>query len=168
MRTEFELVVVQQDEGDATRVASELTSLGSGFTLVQLSEPSAGASTIDIVFTALARNQATQRSQAEWLVFLDARLELLDGWLEQLVDDLVEADAVASPVSVADDGSTADLGRRADIAYRRDFLRENGGFPIGLDVSGQEDLMLGVRCLLLARPIARGRRRSQRASSSTR
>jgi hypothetical protein len=162
MRTEFELVVLQQHEATPTGVMRELASLGSGFTLVQLNEPVADHATVDLVFTALARNQATQRTSADWVVFLDARVALHGRWLDQLRADLHEADSVVSPISVADDGSIWDVGRRADIAYRRDFLDESGGFPVGVEVAGQEDLMLGLHCLTLNRPLLRGRRRSER------
>lgn len=162
MSAEFELVVLQQHEVAPTGVMRELASFGSGFTLVQLNEPVRNDETIDLVFTALARNQATQRTDADWVVFLDAGVALHGRWLDQLRADLHEADAVSSPISVADDGSVWDAGRRADIAYRRDFLLECGGFPIGADVAGQEDLLLGVRCLVQNRPILRGRRRSER------
>jgi hypothetical protein len=162
MQTDFELVVLQQHDSSSTEVMRELASLGSGFTLVQLNEPSADTAAIDLVFTALARNQATQRTTAEWVVFLDAKVALHGQWLEQLRADLREADLMSSPISVADDGTLRDVGRRADIAYRREFLDENGGFPVGVEVAGQEDLLLGLRCLTANRPILRGRRRSER------
>lgn len=162
MPTEFELVVLQQHEATPTGVMRELASFGSGFTLVQLNEPASDDQAIDLVFTALARNQATQRTDAEWVVFLDSGVALHGRWLEQLRADLHEADAISSPISVADDGSIWDAGRRADIAYRRDFLVACGGFPIGADVAGQEDLLLGLQCLVENRPILRGRRRSER------
>jgi hypothetical protein len=163
MRTEFELVVLQQNEGSSTGVMRELASLGSGFTLVQLNEPVADDAALGRVFTALARNQATQRADADWVVFLDAAVDLQGPWLEQLRADLEEADAVGAPISVAND-SAVDLGRRCDIAYRRDFLQECGGFPVGLEVAGQEDLLLGLHCLVLQKPILSGRRRSAPAS----
>jgi hypothetical protein len=162
MQTDFELVVLQQHDSSSTEVMRELASLGSGFTLVQLNEPSADSEAIDLVFTALARNQATQRTTAEWVVFLDAKVALHGQWLEQLRADLREADLMSSPISVADDGTVRDVGRRADIAYRREFLEENGGFPVGAEVAGQEDLLIGLRCLIANRPILRGRRRSER------
>jgi len=79
--------------------------------------------------------------------------------------DLREADAVAAAISVADDGSIWDIGRRADIAYRHDFLTEAGGFPIGAELAGQEDLMLGLRCLGEGRPLLQGSRRSEQVRS---
>jgi hypothetical protein len=162
MQTEFELVIIQQQDRSSTAVMRELASLGSGFTLVQLNEPAVADGVVDVVFTALARNRATDRTQAEWVVFLDAGVALHGRWLEQLRADLQEADVVGAPVSVADDVSTTDIGRRADIAYRRDFLRANGGFPVGADVAGQEDLLLGLVCMTAGKAIVRGRRRSQR------
>jgi hypothetical protein len=159
MQTDFELVVLQQHEGASTGVMRELASLGSGFTLVQLNEPSVGDPALCRVFTALARNQATQRADADWVVFLDAAVDLQGPWLEQLRADLEEADALGAPISVAND-STLESGRRADIAYRRDFLEQCGGFPVGLEVAGQEDLLLGVQCLVAEKPILCGRRRS--------
>src|SRR5690606_21465008 len=112
-------------------------------------------------FTALARNQATERTDADWVVFLDAQVELHGQWLEQLRKDLRDADALNAAVSVADDGSIWDIGRRADIAYRRDFLVDSGGFPIDPDVAGQEDLLLGLQCLVDHRPLLQGARRSE-------
>ncbi|HEX7097281.1 MAG TPA: glycosyltransferase family A protein [Acidimicrobiales bacterium] len=162
MSADFELVVLQQHDGTPSGVMRELASFGSGFTLVQLNEPASDDQTIDLVFTALARNQATQRSDADWVVFLDAGVALQGRWLDQLRADLQEADSVAGPISVADDGTFRDAGRRADIAYRRDFLVRSGGFPIGAEVAGQEDLLLGLRCMVENRPILRGRRRSER------
>jgi hypothetical protein len=162
MQTEFELVVLQQHESTSTAVMRELASLGSGFTLVQLSEPASDPAAIDLVFTALARNQATQRTAADWVVFLDAKVGLHAHWLDQLRADLHEADAIGAPISVADDASIADIGRRDDIAYRRDFLDENGGFPVAGEFAGQEDLLLGLRCITSGRPMLRGRRRSER------
>jgi hypothetical protein len=157
------LVVLQQNEGSSTGVMRELASLGSGFTLVQLNEPATGDPALGRVFTALARNQATQRADAEWVVFLDAEADLQGPWLEQLRTDLEEADAVGAPISVAND-SAIDAGRRADIAYRRDFLEAAGGFPVGLEVAGQEDLLLGLHCLVNQKQILSGRRRSGTAS----
>jgi glycosyl transferase family 2 len=164
METDFELVVLQQHASSSTAVMRELASLGSGFTLVQLNEPATDVAAIDLVFTALARNQAAQRTTAEWVVFLDAKVALHGQWLEQLRADLQEADAVGAPISVADDASVADVGRRADIAYRRDFLDDNGGFPVSGDVAGQEDLLLGLRCIASGQQMLRGRRRSERLS----
>lgn len=161
MRTDFELIVLQQHDTAPTGVMRELASFGSGFTLVQLNEPSVSDPTVDVVFTALARNQAAERTQADWVVFLDAQVELHGEWLERLRADLVDADAVSAAISVADDGSIWDIGRRADIAYRHDFLMEAGGFPVGADLAGQEDLMLGLRCLREGRPLLRGARRSE-------
>lgn len=161
MHTDFELIVLQQHDTTPTGVMRELASFGSGFTLVQLNQPTIDDTTVDVVFTALARNQATERTEADWVVFLDAEVELHGQWLEQLRSDLRDADAVGAAVSVADDGSIGDIGRRGDIAYRRDFLTEVGGFPTGPDVSGQEDLLLGLRCLTDKRPILQGARRSE-------
>lgn len=162
MRGQFELVVLQQYEARPTGVMRELASFGSGFTLVQLNEPASTDDTVDLVFTALARNQAVERIDADWVVFLDARVALHGQWLDELRTDLAEADAMGGPISVADDGSIWDVGRRADIAYRRDFLDEVGGFPMGVELAGQEDLQLGLHCLSLDRPLLRGRRRSER------
>jgi hypothetical protein len=159
MPTEYELVVLQQDDSSSTAVMRELASLGSGFTLVQLNEPSVDDPALVRVFTALARNQAAQRADASWVVFLDSRIDLHGRWLDQLRADLEEADAAGAVISVAND-SAADAGRRNDIAYRRDFLERCGGFPVGIEVAGQEDLLLGVQCLVEDRPILAGRRRS--------
>ena len=161
MQTDFELIVLQQHDTTPTGVMRELASFGSGFTLVQLNQPAADDATVDVVFTALARNQAAERTQADWVVFLDAQVELHGRWLEQLRTDLRDADAIAAAVSVADDGSIWDIGRRADIAYRRDFLMEAGGFPISAELAGQEDLMLGLRCLSENLPLLQGTRRSE-------
>jgi hypothetical protein len=161
METDFELIVVQPHESTSTDVMRELASQGSGFTLVQLNDPANGHAAIDLVFTALARNQATQRTNADWVVFLDAKIALHGHWLEELRADLREADAMGCPISVADDGSIWDVGRRSDIAYRRDFLDEQGGFPVGAEFAGQEDLLLGLRGLTGDRPLLRGRRRSE-------
>jgi hypothetical protein len=94
-------------------------------------------------------------------VFLDAKTAPT-GRGSMRSADLDEADKVSSPISVADDGSIWDAGRRTDIAYRRGFLEANGGFPVGPDYAGQEDLLLGLRCLCADMPISRGRRRSER------
>jgi hypothetical protein len=162
MNTAFELVVLQPHEGTSTGVMRELASLGSGFTLVQLNEPQVADPTLGVVFTALARNQATQRTEADWVVFLDAEVDLHGRWLEQLRIDLEEADAIGAMVSVATDNSN-DLGRRSDIAYRREFLDRVGGFPVGVETAGQEDLLLGLVCLVERLPILCGRRRSENA-----
>jgi hypothetical protein len=53
-----------------------------------------------------------------------------------------------------------EVGRRHDVAYRRQFLLDQGLFPVGLETAEQEDLLLELRCLSVDRAIAVGRRRS--------
>lgn len=161
MAEQFELVVVQQ-QAVRTNVMRDLSSFGSGYTVVKLDEPETSDEIVDLVFTALARNQALERAEANWVVYLDARVALHGHWLDSLRADLIEADTLGAMISVADDGSVWEGGRRADIAYRRDFLAAVGGFPLGVDVAGQEDLLLGLECLRRSEPLLRGRRRSER------
>jgi hypothetical protein len=160
MGRNYELVVIQRDVATPQRVAQELATLGSTCTIVKPATSHRRDPRSSDLSTAVARNEATVHSHADWIVFLDANLVLESNWLGQLRLDLEYAEVVDSPVSVGDDPWPIDAGVRGDIAYRRRFLEKASGFPVEVRTAGQEDLLLGMRCLVDQRPIARGRRRS--------
>jgi hypothetical protein len=165
MRRQYEIVVIQRDVATPQRVAQKLASLGSTCAIVR---PAISYERRVDLSTACARNEAATHSRAEWVVYLDGNLVLESGWLEQLHLDLEYAQAVDSPVSVGDDPWPIDAGLRGDIAYRRRFLTKCAGFPVDSRTAGQEDLLLGMRCLVANRAIALGRRRSHVAYGDSR
>jgi hypothetical protein len=158
----YELVVIEAGEpGTPQPVTRELLAHGSSYTLIELVRPTAVNPDGEAIFQALARNQVTAQSTADWVVFLDPQVVLDDAWLEQLPLDLAVATVAGSPMSIGSVEGAEDAGRRHDVAYRREFLLEQGLFAVSLPTSGQEDLLLELRCLLMDRPIGVGRRRSR-------
>jgi hypothetical protein len=158
----YELVVIEQGPtGTAQPVTEELLALGSSYTLIELVRPATASPQGEALFHALARNQVSGQSAADWLVFLDPQVVLDDMWLEQLPLDLALADVSGSPMSIGAVEGGHDAGRRYDIAYRRDFLLEQGLFAVSPAAAGQEDLLMELRCLVVGRSIGVGGRRSR-------
>ena len=124
---------------------------------------------------ASARNLGWQVATAEWVVFLDDDVELLDGWAGALVEDLavcgldvggsqgrIEVPLPSRRRATDWERNTAGLEHArwatADMAYRRDALLQVHGFDERFPRAYREDADLALRMRRAGWQLVRGGR----------
>ena len=111
--------------------------------------------TCDVDLLACARNTVLHEVSGDWVVFVDAAVELQPRWLDGLRRDLALAStrpSVGCSVGSFDDGGL-------DVAYRRTVLDALGSFADGsADWTTDLDMQLRLTCVGFS--VERGSRRT--------
>lgn len=156
--SEYEVVIVQEGyEVDPDRL-TYLSSIGHRFSIVRphLYDLINGVALRS--YCAIARNQAVELAERDWVVFLSDGSDPDASWLDDLERDLDDAEAQGAAASVAA-SAHPEASRACDVAYRRDVLRALGGFVEDHETEGSEDFVAQLELVANGFKIVQGRRR---------
>jgi hypothetical protein len=138
--SQYEVVIVQERYDVDPDLLSYLSSIGHRFSIVR-------PHLYDLIngvalrgYCAIARNQAVELAERDWVVFLSEGSDPDVRWLADLEHDLDMAEAAGAAASVAAN-SDPEATREHDIAYRRDVLEALGGFLEDRETEGREDFV---------------------------
>ena len=155
--SQYEVVIVQEQYDVDPDLLTYLSSIGHRFSIVR-------PHLYDLIngvampgYCAIARNQAVELAERDWVVFLCERSDPDVAWLDDLERDLDDAEAQGAAASVAGD-SQPEASRVRDVAYRRDVLQTLGGFLEDLDTEGSEDFVAQLELVANGFKIVQGRR----------
>jgi hypothetical protein len=138
--SEYEVVIVQERYDVDPDLLTYLSSIGHRFSIVRphLYDLINGVALRS--YCAIARNQAVELAERDWVVFLSEGSDPDLAWLDDLERDLDNAEAQGAAASVAADADPG-ASRVPDVAYRRDVLRALGGFVEDRESDGSEDFV---------------------------
>jgi hypothetical protein len=155
--SQYEVVIVQERYDVDPDLLTYLSSIGHRFSIVR-------PHLYDLIngvalrgYCAIARNQAVEFAERDWVVFLSEGSDPDVAWLADLESDLDYAEEVGAAASVAAD-SLPDATRVHDIAYRRDVLEALGGFLEDRDTEGREDFVAQLELVATGFKITQGSR----------
>lgn len=155
--SQYEVVIVQERYDVDPELLSYLSSIGHRFSIVR-------PHLYDLIngvalrgYCAIARNQAVEFAEHDWVVFLSEGSDPNVRWLADLERDLDVAEATGAAASVAAN-SEPDATRVHDIAYRRDVLEALGGFLEDHETEGREDFVAQLELVANGFKIAQGAR----------
>ncbi|MEO8693937.1 MAG: glycosyltransferase family A protein [Acidimicrobiales bacterium] len=157
--SEYEVIIVQERYDVDPDLLSYLSSIGHRFSIVRphLYDLINGVALRS--YCAIARNQAVELAEREWVVFLSDGSDPDTDWLSDLERDLDDAEANCAAASVAAN-SDPEASRVGDVAYRRDVLQAVGGFLEDQDSEGCEDFVAQLELVANGYKIVQGSRRS--------
>jgi hypothetical protein len=155
--SQYEVVIVQESYDVDPDLLSYLSTIGHRFSIVR-------PHLYDLIngvalhgYCAIARNQAVEFAEHDWVVFLGDGSEPDVRWLADLESDLDTAEATGAAASVAAN-SDPEATRVHDIAYRRDVLEALGGFVEDSETEGREDFVAQLDLVANGFKIAQGLR----------
>jgi hypothetical protein len=155
--SQYEVVIVQERYDVDPELLSYLSSIGHRFSIVR-------PHLYDLIngvalrgYCAIARNQAVEFAEHDWVVFLSEGSDPNVRWLADLERDLDVAEATGAAASVAAN-SEPEATRVHDIAYRRDVLEALGGFLEDRETEGREDFVAQLELVANGFKIAQGAR----------
>ena len=153
----YEVVIVQERYDIDPDVLAHLSSDGRRLSIVR-------PHVYDVInrvalngYCAIARNQATELGEGDWVVFLSDGSDPAESWFVDLERDLEDAETRGAAVTVAADVLPEAL-RVRDIAYRRDVLSALGGFSEDDEDDGTEDFLAELELVAAGFSIAQGTR----------
>ena len=153
----YEVVIVQERYDIDPDVLAHLSSDGRRLSIVR-------PHVYDIInhitirgYCAIARNQATDLGDGDWVVFLSDGSDPDRSWFDDLERDLDEAEMHGAAATVSAD-VRPEATRVRDIAYRRDVLCALGGFSAADEDEGSEDFLAELELVAAGFTIARGER----------
>ena len=157
--SEYEVVIVQERYDVDPNLLTYLSSMGQRFSIVRphLYDLINGVALRS--YCAIARNQAVELAERDWVVFLCEGCDPDVAWLSDLERDLDEAEAQGAAASVSAD-SQPEASRANDVAYRRDVLQALGGFVEDRESEGSEDFVAQLELVASGFKIVQGHRRS--------
>jgi hypothetical protein len=151
------VVIVQEGYEVDPDLLTYLSSIGRRFSIVR-------PHLYDVIngiamhgYCAIARNQAVELAEREWVVFLCEGSDPNLSWLDDLERDLDDADAQGAAASVGAN-SQPDASRAHDVAYRRDVLQAMGGFVEDDESEGSEDFVAQLELVANGFKVAQGGR----------
>ncbi|MEO5843031.1 MAG: hypothetical protein ABIQ73_01700 [Acidimicrobiales bacterium] len=156
--SEYEVVIVQERyDVDPDRL-TYLSSIGHRFSIVRphLYDLINGVALRS--YCAIARNQAVELAERDWVVFLSDGRDPDVEWLGDLERDLDDAEAQGAAASIAAN-SDPEASRIHDVAYRRDVLQALGGFLEDRESEGCEDFVAQLELVANGFKIVQGNRR---------
>ena len=153
----YEVVIVQERYDIDPDVLGGLSSDGRRLSIVR-------PHVYDVInrvalngYCAIARNQATELGEGEWVIFLSDGSDPDESWFIDLERDLEDAEARGAAVTIAADVRPEAM-RVRDIAYRRDVLAALGGFSEDDQDDGTEDFLAELELIAAGFTIAQGAR----------
>jgi hypothetical protein len=155
--SQYEVVIVQERYDVDPELLSYLSSIGHRFSIVRphLYDVMNGVSLRG--YCAIARNQAVEFAEHDWVVFLSDGSDPGVRWLDDLERDLDVAEATGAAASISAD-SDPEATRVHDIAYRRDVLEALGGFVEDRESEGREDFVAQLELVANGFKITQGER----------
>ena len=155
--SEYEVVIVQERYDVDPDLLTYLSSIGRRFSIVR-------PHLYDLIngvalngYCAIARNQAVELAERDWVVFLSEGSDPDLAWLDELDRDLDDADVQGAAASVGAN-SQPEASRAHDVAYRRDVLQALGGFLEDQESEGSEDFVAQLDLVANGFKIAQGSR----------
>ena len=155
--SQYEVVIVQERYDVDPDLLTYLSSIGHRFSIVR-------PHLYDVIngvalrgYCAIARNQAFELAERDWVVFLCEGSDPDTAWLADLERDLVDAEAQGAAASVAAN-LQPEATRAHDIAYRRDVLQTLGGFAEDQASEGSEDFVAQLDLVASGFKIVQGSR----------
>jgi hypothetical protein len=155
--SEYEVVIVQERYDVDPDLLTYLASIGRRFSIVRphLYDLINGVALSS--YCAIARNQAVELAERDWVVFLSEGSDPDMAWLDDLERDLDDAEAQGAAASVAAN-SDPEASRASDVAYRRDVLQALGGFLEDRESEGSEDFVAQLELVASGFKIVQGTR----------
>jgi hypothetical protein len=155
--SEYEVVIVQERYDVDPDLLTYLASIGRRFSIVRphLYDLINGVALRS--YCAIARNQAVELAERDWVVFLSEGSDPDMTWLDDLERDLDDAEAQGAAASVAAN-SDPEASRERDVAYRRDVLQAVGGFLEDRESEGSEDFVAQLELVASGFKIVQGHR----------
>jgi hypothetical protein len=155
--SEYEVVIVQERYDVDPDLLTYLSSIGHRFSIVRphLYDLINGVALRS--YCAIARNQAVELAERDWVVFLSDGSDPDVAWLADLERDLDDAEAQGAAASVAAD-LQPEASRAHDIAYRRDVLQAMGGFLEDRESEGYEDFVAQLELVANGFKVVQGHR----------
>jgi hypothetical protein len=157
--SEYEVVIVQERYDVDPDLLNYLSAIGHRFSIVRphLYDLINGVTLRS--YCAIARNQAVELAERDWVVFLCEGSDPDLNWLGDLERDLDDAEAQGAAASVAAD-SRPEANRAHDVAYRRDVLQALGGFFEDRETEGHEDFVAQLELVANGFKVVQGNRAS--------
>lgn len=155
--SQYEVVIVQERYDVDPDLLTYLSSSGRRFSIVRphLYDLINGVALCG--YCAIARNQAVEFAERDWVVFLSEGFDPDVAWLADLERDLDDAEAAGAAASVPAD-SQPEATRVHDIAYRRDVLEALGGFLEDRETEGREDFVAQLELVATGFKVLKGSR----------
>lgn len=155
--SEYEVVIVQERYDVDPDLLTYLSSIGHRFSIVRphLYDLINGVALRS--YCAIARNQAVQLAERDWVVFLSDGSDPDLAWLDDLERDLDDAEARGAAASVSANADP-EASRVSDVAYRRDVLQALGGFIEDRESEGCEDFVAQLELVANGFKIVQGSR----------